>query len=406
MLYRTYQAQSDLHATLRLAAAGARAALSWLPPPLAGLAPVRALDAGWRIAADTAIRHERPDWGIRQVETPQGRVAIVEQVDCQRPFVTLRRFVRVGAAPAPKVLLVAPMAGHFATLLRETAQTLLSDHEVWVTDWHNARDVPLSEGRFDLDDYIAELIGFARIIGPGLHIVAVCQPCVAALAATALLAEDGDPATPRSLSLMAGPVDTRIAPTEVNAIAHRYPLWMFEQRVVQTVPYGHAGSGRKVYPGFLQIAGFMNMNAGRHRESLMRRFTLLRGLDPQDEAESIRAFYDEYLAVCDLPAEFYLDTMRRVFIEWHLARGCLQWRGRRVDCGAITSTRLLTVEGAKDDICGLGQTAAAHALCSRLDPALQEAYVQDGAGHYGVFSGRRWQQEIYPKLAASIAAAE
>lgn len=404
MLYRTYQAQADLHAAMRLAATGARAALSWLPPPLARAWPLRALDAGWQITADTAMRHQRPDWGIHEVETVQGRATIVEQVDAVRPFVTLRRFVRVGVAPGPRVLLVAPMAGHFATLLRETVQTLLADHEVWVTDWHNARDVPLAEGRFDLDDYIAELIGFARLIGPGLHVVAVCQPCVAALAATALMAEDGDPATPRSLSLMAGPVDTRIAPTEVNAIAHRHPLSEFEQRLVQTVPHGHAGSGRKVYPGFLQIAGFMNMNAGRHRDSLMRRFKLMRD-DQHEEAEAIRAFYDEYLAVCDLPAEFYLDTMRRVFIEWHLARGCLQWRGRRVDCGAITGTRLLTVEGAKDDICGIGQTAAAHTLCDRLDASLRDTHLQEGAGHYGVFSGRRWQQEIYPRLAATIAAA-
>lgn len=405
MLYRTYQAQADLHAAMRLAATGARAALSWLPPPLAKAWPVRALDAGWQIAADTAFRHERPDWGIREVETSQGTATIIEQVDSVRPFVTLRRFVRVGVAAGPRVLLVAPMAGHFATLLRETVQTLLTDHEVWVTDWHNARDVPLADGRFDLDDYIAELIGFMRLIGPGLHVVAVCQPCVATLAATALMAEDGDPATPRSLSLMAGPVDTRIAPTEVNAIAHRYPLSEFEQRLVQTVPHGHPGSGRRVYPGFLQIAGFMNMNAGRHRDSLMRRFKLMRD-DKHEEAEAIRAFYDEYLAVCDLPAEFYLDTMRRVFIEWHLARGCLQWRGRRVDCGAITRTRLLTVEGAKDDICGIGQTAAAHTLCSGLDAELRTAHVQEGAGHYGVFSGRRWQQEIYPRLAAIIASAD
>jgi polyhydroxyalkanoate depolymerase len=301
------------------------------------------------------------------------------------------------------VLLITALAGHFSTLLRNTVRSLVADHDVYVTDWHNARDVPLDEGRFGFDDYIAHVISFLEHIGPGAHVVAVCQPCPAALAATSLMAAAGNPAQPRSMTLMAGPVDTRVNPTKVNDLAHSKPLSWFESNVITTVPFRYPGAGRRVYPGFLQVTAFVSMNLPRHVSQHISLYNnLMQGQEKQ--ADVIKDFYDEYLAVLDMPAEFYLETVDAVFQRELLARGELTWRGQPVEPAAIIGTGLLTVEGEKDDICGVGQTLAAHDLCTGIRPSQKLHHLQPGAGHYGVFSGARWEQQIYPVVRAFIRA--
>ena len=332
------------------------------------------------------------------------RVAITERVAHTLPFGTLLHFAKdpaAGLPTQPPVLLAAPLSGHFATLLRETVRTLLQDHDVYITDWHNARDVALREGAFGLDDYIRYMMLFLQHIGPGTHLVAVCQPCVAALAATALLAEDDDPAQPRSLTLMAGPVDCRVNPTEVNRLATSKPIEWFEKNLISHVPLPHRGFMRRVYPGFVQLSAFMSMNLERHQQSFEHLYQhILEGR--LDEAETIKTFYEEYLAVNDLPAEFYLETVEKVFQTYDLAVGQLHYQGRRVNPAAIRRTALLTVEGERDDICAIGQTVAAQDLCKSVRPYLKNHHVQTGVGHYGVFSGRKWNQQIYPRVRDSI----
>jgi poly(3-hydroxybutyrate) depolymerase len=287
------------------------------------------------------------------------------------------------------------MSGHFATLLRDTARTMLPEHDVYITDWHNARDVPVAAGRFGLDEYVGHIVEFLNVIGPGANVVAVCQPCVAALAAVAVMAEDDHPATPRTLTLMAGPVDCRINPTRVNVLATSKPFSWFERNLISAVPARHAGARRLVYPGFLQLTAFMNMNLERHITSFRSLYDdIVRG--DLDKAHATRSFYEEYFAVADLPAEFYLETVRDVFQEYALPLGRLMYRGRVVDPRAIRRTALVTIEGEKDDICALGQTLAAQDLCGSLRPYYRTHYVQPGAGHYGVFSGSRWKNSIYP----------
>ena len=278
---------------------------------------------------------------------------------------------------------------------------MLQDHDVYITDWHNARDVHLREGGFGLDDYIDHMMRYIRAIGPGTHLVAVCQPCVAALAATALMAEDDDPAQPRSLTLMAGPVDCRVNPTGVNTLATSKPIAWFEKNLISTVPLPHKGYMRRVYPGFVQLGAFMSMNLERHQNAFKDLYRyLVEG--ELDKADTIRVFYDEYLAVNDLPAEFYLETVEKVFQSYDLARGVLQYRGRTVDPAAIRRTALMTVEGERDDICSIGQTVAAQDLCPNIRPYRKTHHVQTGVGHYGVFSGRMWNQQIYPRVREHI----
>jgi poly(3-hydroxybutyrate) depolymerase len=311
------------------------------------------------------------------------------------PFADLLRFRKDVDVAQPRVLLVAPMSGHFATLMRDTIRTLLAEHDVYVTDWGNARDVPVYQGRFGFDEYVAHLVMFLDTIGPGAHLIAVCQPCVAALAAAAVMAEGDHPARPRSLTLMAGPIDCRINPTKVNELATAHPIDWFESRLIATVPWRYPGAWRQVYPGFLQLTAFMSMNLERHVKAFVDLYNALVAGE-YEKAEGTRTFYREYFAVADLPAEFYLQTVKRVFQDYALARGALEWQGGRVDPGAIRSTALLTIEGERDDICAIGQTMAAHDLCTGIRPYLKQHHMQPGAGHYGVFSGRRWQQEIYP----------
>jgi poly(3-hydroxybutyrate) depolymerase len=326
---------------------------------------------------------------------------VIEEAVDDTPFGTLLHFRKDTAVEQPRVLLVAPMSGHFATLLRHTVEVMLPEHDVFITDWKNARDVPLSDGCFGLDDFTAHLIRFLEAMGPGAHIIAVCQPAVAALAAVALMAEAANPAQPRSMTLMAGPIDTRANPTKVNELASSRPIAWFEKNLIATVPWGFPGTHRRVYPGFLQLAAFISMNLDRHVTAHLAQFRNLVGGDATS-AEAHRRFYDEYGAVMDLPAEFYLETVQRVFQEHHLPEGRLTWRGQIVDQSAIRRTGLLTVEGERDDICAIGQTLAALDLCSGIRVNLKQNHLQTGVGHYGVFAGRRWAREVYPRVREMI----
>jgi poly(3-hydroxybutyrate) depolymerase len=397
MLYHAYQTHTDVLWPLRLAS---RAAVPWLLDPslpMGGHEPRRKAAAAIDVFNLVEVTHVRPDWDVHEA----GGLPVVEEAVASTPFATLRRFRRQGAAPGPKVLLVAPMSGHFATLLRDTVRTMVADHDVHVTDWHNARDVPLSAGRFGLDEYIEHLMEFLAVMGPGTHVVAICQPCVAALAAVALMSEDAHPATPATLTLMAGPIDCRVAPTKVNELATGKPIEWFEKNLVSVVPWRCRGVGRRVYPGFLQLTAFMSMNRERHLQTLRGYYEQLVA-EEHDKAAPTRDFYREYFAVADLPAEFYLETVERVFQTYDLPRGELTFRGRRVDPAAIRRTALVTVEGERDDICSIGQTLAAQDLCTNIRPYMRTHYVQAGVGHYGVFSGRRWQGQIYPVIRETI----
>jgi poly(3-hydroxybutyrate) depolymerase len=287
------------------------------------------------------------------------------------------------------------MSGHFSTLMRDTVKTMLPDHDVYITDWHNARDVPLGAGRFDLDDFVDHLITFMAAIGPGCHVIAICQPSVPTLAAAAIMAEDDHPAQPRSMTLMAGPIDTRINPTKVNEFATSRPIEWFYASMIGVVPWRFGGAMRQVYPGFVQLLAFMGMNIQRHLKAFSDLYdNIVKG--EHEKAEATRKFYDEYFAVMDLPAEFFIQTIREVFQEHVLPRGAMKFRGRPVNPGAIKRTFLLTVEGEKDDICAVGQTLAAQDLCSGIRPYMKKHYMQAGVGHYGVFSGRRWVAQTYP----------
>jgi len=398
MMYQAYQLQSDLISPLRLTAQHLSASL-WFKETEGSL--MRKVAAACDVISRMRLTHSRPPYGIDQITVADRHYAVTEETVLTLPFGTLLRFHKEGAEPQPKVILVAPLSGHFATLLRETARTLLQDHDVYITDWHNARDVSLRHGGFSLDDYISYMIRFTEAVGPGSHMVAVCQPCVAALAATAIMAEDDNPAQPRSLTLMAGPVDCRVNPTEVNRLATSQPIEWFEKNLISHVPFPHTGAMRRVYPGFVQLTAFMSMNPDRHKQSFRNIYDhLLAGRT--EEAGVIQAFYEEYLAVNDLPAEFYLETVEKVFQTYDLPRGVLTWNGRTVNPAAIRRTALMTVEGERDDICAIGQTVAAQDLCSSVRPYMKTHHVQTGVGHYGVFSGRRWNQQIYPRVREMI----
>jgi len=366
-----------------------------------GVGSPRQIAAACKLLELTEVTHRRPAWAIDSIVVEGETLAVDEEAVHSTPFATLTRFSTPRSASQPKVLLVAPMSGHFATLLRDTVRTMLQGHEVYITDWHNIRDVPLTAGRFGLDEYTEHLMRFLEAIGPGAHLMAICQPCVSALSAVALMSEDRNPATPLSLTLMAGPIDCRISPTVVNKLATEKPIEWFERNLISRVPLRHAGRGRRVYPGFVQLTAFMSMSRERHIDAFRNYWAHL--VDGEhDKAEPTRAFYEEYMAVADLPAEFYLETVHRVFQTYDLPRGALTIRGRSIDPAAIRRTALVTVEGERDDICSIGQTMAAQELCTRLRPYLRTHYVQPGAGHYGVFSGRRWQTQIYPLVRGVI----
>ncbi|TAH13099.1 MAG: polyhydroxyalkanoate depolymerase [Curvibacter sp.] len=404
MLYQAYQTQSDFTSPLRLMAQGLGASL-WMNQTEGSM--LRKMAASMEVLSRMRLTHSRPAYGIDSVKVGEREIVVAEHAVLTMPFGTLLHFQKQEptAEPQPKVLLVAPLSGHFATLLRETARTLLQDHDVYITDWHNARDVALRHGAFGLDDYIDHMIRFTQTIGPGTHVIAVCQPCVAALAASAVMAEDDDPAQPRSLTLMAGPVDCRVNPTEVNKLAVSKPIEWFEKNLISHVPLPHKGYMRRVYPGFVQLSAFLSMNLDRHKQSFKDLYQHLVDGDVE-KANIIRVFYDEYLAVNDLPAEFYLETVEKVFQTYDLPLGKLSYKDRIINPAAIRRTALMTVEGERDDICAVGQTVAAQDLCTSVRPYKKTHHVQTGVGHYGVFSGRRWNQQIYPRVRDMIHASE
>ena len=342
-------------------------------------------------------RYAKPEFGLERTTIDGREVAVVEEDVLKKTFCTLKHFRRATKRRDPRLLIVAPLSGHHATLLRGTVEALLPAHDIYIADWINASEVPVEKGGFDLDDYIDYVIEFLRHIGPGAHVMAVCQPSVPVLAAVSLMAADRDPAVPRSMILMGGPIDTRRNPTKVNDVATGRSLEWFERTVIALVPPGHPGAGRRVYPGFLQLSGFVSMNLDRHVGAQLRLFRHLVQGDG-DSAEAHRRFYDEYMSVMDLPAEFYLQTIRTVFQEHALPRGKMKSRGRRVDPSKIVKSALFTIEGELDDISGLGQTRAAHDLCTGIPAERHRHYEAKGVGHYGIFNGRRWREDIMPRV--------
>ena len=413
MLYALHEAVYHSATPLRLAAQGARA--FWASPlnPASGSRWGRTLYASADLVANLTHRYGRPAWGITKVTIKGREVAVRDDVIWSTPWVRLRRFTREpldlrrARAPlaAPPLLIVAPLSGHYATLLRGTVETFLQDFDVYVTDWSNAKEVPILEGRFDFDDYIDHVRGILAHIGERAHVVAVCQPGPPVLAATAMMAEDGDAHRPASVTFLGSPIDARFSPTATNKLAEDKPFSWFQQAMIYTVPAPYPGMLRRVYPGFVQLYSFMSMNAERHQEAHKRYFEHLVGGDG-DSADRHREFYDEYLSVLDLTEEFYLQTVDTVFQRHLLPKGELTHRGRPVRLAAITDVAAMSVEGENDDISGVGQTQAVHALLPNLPDDLHELYVQPRVGHYGVFNGRRFTEEIYPRIKAFIDRAE
>lgn len=345
-------------------------------------------------------RYGKPEFAIAETHLAGGAVPVAEHVVWSAPFcrlVHLSKTLIEGAKPGPKLLIVAPMSGHYATLLRGTVEAMLPDNDVYVTDWIDARMVPLKDGHFDLDTYVDYVIAMLRFLGPNTHVMAVCQPSVPVMAAVSVMEATGDPCAPATMTLMGGPIDTRVNPTAVNNLAEQRGIEWFERNVIVKVPFPHPGVMRDVYPGFLQLTGFMSMNLDRHMTAHYDLFKhLIKG--DGDSAEKHREFYDEYLAVMDLTAEFYLQTVETVFISHALPKGKMTHHGKLIDPGKITRTALFTVEGEHDDISGLGQTEAAHRLCTGIPAERKMHYVQHGVGHYGVFNGSRFRAEIAPRI--------
>ena len=409
MLYTLYEAGYYASTPMRLAARLTRD--FWSSP----LNPAKDSDLGRRLYANADVfanltkRYGKPAWGIDSVEIDGTPVRVRATEEWSSPWCKLTHFARDGAdmrragrrTREPAVLIAAPLSGHYATLLRGTVQAFLQDHEVYITEWTNAREVPVLEGRFDFDDYIDHIRSMLQVLGPRPHVVAVCQPGPPVLAAAALMAEDGDESRPASMTFMGSPIDARLSPTVTNKLAEEKPFTWFQSNMIDTVPAPYPGMGRRVYPGFVQLASFMSMNLDKHQEAHRRYLGQLMSGDG-DSAEKHLEFYDEYLSVLDLTEEFYLQTVDVVFQRYLLPKGELEHHGRLVRPDLISDIALLTVEGEHDDISGIGQTQAAHALCSGLPDALKQDYVQPGVGHYGVFNGKRFRDEIYPKVRSVI----
>jgi poly(3-hydroxybutyrate) depolymerase len=405
LLYALHEAALNSATPVRMAARAARD--FWGSPlnPASVSKWGRTLYASADMVANLTRRYGRPAWGIDTVAVNARPVAVHDEVVWASPWVKLRRFsrepidLRRARAPlaAPPLLIVAPLSGHYATLLRGTVTTFLQDFDVYVTDWSNARDVPMLAGRFDFDDYIDQVAQILRHIGERAHVVAVCQPGPPVLAAAALMAEDGDPHRPASVSFLGSPIDARLAPTATNRLAEERPFSWFQQAMIHTVPPPYPGMLRRVYPGFVQLASFISMNVERHQAAHHRYFDHLVAGDG-DSADRHRAFYDEYLSVLDLTEEFYLQTVDVVFQRYLLPKGELTHRGRPVRLEALTDVAVMSVEGEHDDISGVGQTQAVHALTPNVPDALHELWVQPKVGHYGVFNGRRFEAEIYPRI--------
>ena len=402
MLYNAYEMQKNW-----LAGASAMASLSseLLQSPASPFAyfggPVMA--SALEVFAHAATPRGKPAFGFTSTTVDGREVEVIEEIVLQKPFGQLKRFRKVGVEGAPRLLIVAPMSGHFATLLRGTAERMLPGHDVYITDWRDARQVPLSAGRFDLDDYIDYVQAFLEAIGPGAHMLAVCQPSVPCYALACVMSAAKHPCRPKTLTMMGGPIDTREAPTSVNDVATERPHAWFRQNVIATVPMMYPGAGRRVYPGFLQLTGFLAMNLGSHMESHFAMFKdLVKGDD--DAADSTKAFYEEYRSVCDMTAEFYLQTIETVFQNHSLPKGEMMHRGVRVDPAAIKDIAILAIEGERDDISGLGQTKAALKISTGLPDAMKKYHMAPGAGHYGIFNGSRWRTLIAPVVEEWIAA--
>ncbi len=360
----------------------------------------RSMAAACEVFERTTRRYGKPEFGLNETVVNGVRVPVREQVVWERPFCRMVHFERMVSQPKPQpsILVVAPMSGHYATLLRGTVEALLPDHDVYITDWVDARMVPMTDGGFDLDDYVDYIVSMMHLMKGDVHVLAVCQPSVPVLAAMAVMEAAGDPYVPHSMTLMGGPIDTRVSPTAVNDLAQAKGMDWFRRNVIMKVPFPHPGFWRDVYPGFLQLSGFMGMNLDRHMNAHHEFYNHLIEGDG-DSAEKHREFYDEYLAVMDLTAEFYLQTVETVFIEHWLPKGEMMHRGERVDTTKIRNVALFTVEGEKDDISGVGQTEAAQHICPNIPDALRAHYVQPGVGHYGVFNGSRFRSEIAPRIA-------
>lgn len=403
MLYQLYDIQHAMLTPFRLGAEIARTALQNPWNPLSYTQGGRTMAAGAELFERVTRRFGEPDWMIHSTRINEQDVPIQQEIVVEKPFCQLIHFKRATERRDPRVLLVAPMSGHYATLLRGTVEALLPHHDVYVTDWTDARQVPLTAGRFNLDDFITYLREFMSLLGPDTHVIAVCQPAVPVLAAISLMATENDPNQPQSMILMGGPIDTRISKTSVNKLAEERPLKWFEHAVVQTVPFYYPGAFRRVYPGFLQLSGFMSMNLDRHVGSHMKFFHHLVQGDG-DSAEMHRRFYNEYNAVMDITAEFYLQTVDTVFQRHLLPRGQMKWRDPLSDKlvsvkpADIRHTALLTIEGELDDISSRGQTTAAHDLCYNLPQSKQYHIFQLKTGHYGIFNGSKWRNEIMPRL--------
>jgi poly(3-hydroxybutyrate) depolymerase len=397
MIYQIYQASTDIMNPLRMMARTSGALLRTVTPKAPYGIALRHVNAALEVFGHSGTTHKRPAFAIKNVMVGNNLVDVQDETVTQTPFASLVHFKKDSDRVQPKVLLVAPLSGHFATLLRSTVEVLLQDHDVYITDWHNARDMPVDAGTFGFDEYVEHIIKFLEFLGPRSHVVGVCQPTVAVLTAVSVMAEDNNPATPRSMTLMAGPIDTRRNPTRVNILAKTKDISWFEDKMIGVVPWRYKGAGRRVYPGFMQLTAFVSMNLDKHIGAHIKQFRQI--ASGETEAAKVhRDFYDEYLAVMDLPAEFYLETVQRIFMDHELPKGELKYKGRPVKPDSIKKTFLFTVEGERDDICGLGQTSAALDLCSNLRPLLKRHHVQTGVGHYGVFSGKRWANEIYPRV--------
>lgn len=397
MLYHMHELHHAALAPVRLLADTIQQVYTnpWMPVSYTGFG--RVVAASCELLERTTRRYRKPEWNLPFTQIDGEAVAVRPVPVLHRTFGDLLHFERDCQREDPVVLLVPPMSGHYATLLRGTVEALLPDHEVYIADWRDAGQVPLTCGTFDLDDYIVYIRDFLNFLGPDTHVMAVCQPSVPVLAAVSLMAAEGDPNQPLSMILMGGPIDTRVNPTAVNEVATRHSLGWFERNVVHTVPIFYPGGGRRVYPGFLQLGGFIGMNLDRHVDAHLKMFShMVRG--DGDSAEQHHQFYDEYMSVMDLPADYYLQTVRTVFQEHALPRGLMTFRGQRIDPGAIRKTALMTVEGERDDISGPGQTKAAHDLCTGLAPGKRRHYLQPKVGHYGIFNGRRWREEILPNV--------
>jgi poly(3-hydroxybutyrate) depolymerase len=408
MLYQLYETQRAMMAPFSEFASASAKLYDHPLSPFAHTPLAQRVSASFDLLHRLAKDYEKPPFNITSATVGDVAVAVQEQVAMSKPFCRLLRFKRftdntqalTTMKTQPTVLVVAPLSGHHSTLLRDTVKSLLHDHKVFITDWTDARMVPLEAGPFHLDDYVAYVQEFIRHIGPEVHVMSVCQPTVPVLAAVSLLASGGE-STPRTMTMMGGPIDARRSPTAVNNLAMNKSHSWFENNVIFRVPPNFPGAGRRVYPGFLQHTGFVAMNPDRHMTSHYDYFRdLIRGDD--DSAEAHRQFYDEYNAVLDMPAEYYLDTIKTVFQDFALVNGTWEVSGELVRPQDITTTALLTIEGELDDISGAGQTHAAHGLCSGIPTNRQFRYDAEGAGHYGIFSGRRWREKVYPEVKAFI----